>query len=67
MSCTNEMLVQLKNSNNMDFCADFANIQSILNYTHEYIKPLNKIQFRGGELQYFEEKKSTEISLSIYV
>ncbi|XP_031641224.1 uncharacterized protein LOC116352632 [Contarinia nasturtii] len=47
-----EILVQLKNSINMDFCGDLANIQSIFNYAHEYIKPLNKIQFRGGNEPY---------------
>lgn len=44
-----ELLVQLKIQNNMDFCGDLANIQSIFNYANEYIKPLNKIRFRGGK------------------
>lgn len=44
-----ELLVRLKIENNMDFCGDLANIQSIFNYANEYIRPLNKIQFRGGK------------------
>lgn len=44
-----ELLVRLKIANNMDFCGDLANIQSIFNYANEYIRPLNKIQFRGGK------------------
>lgn len=49
MVCIDELLVQLKISNNMDYCSDLANIQSIFNYANEYIKPLSKIRFRGGE------------------
>lgn len=49
MVCMDELLVQLKITNNMDYCSDFANIQSIFNYANEYIKPLSKIRFRGGE------------------
>lgn len=49
-----ELLVRLKIANNMDFCGDLANIQSIFNYANEYIRPLNKIQFRGGKHKYIE-------------
>lgn len=47
-----ELLVQLRIANNMDFCGDLANIQSIFNYANEYIKPLIKIQFRGGKWKF---------------
>lgn len=53
MVLIDELLIQLRNSDNMDFCEDLVNIQSIFNYANEYIKPLNKIQFRGGK---FKEK-----------
>lgn len=33
----------------MDFSEDFSDIQSIFNYANASIKPLHKIQFRGGE------------------
>lgn len=49
MVLIDELLVQLNLSSNMDFCGDLVNIQSIFNYANEYIKPLNKIQFRGGK------------------
>lgn len=49
MVLIDELLIRLKYSENMDFCEDLTNIQSILNYANEYIKPLNKIQFRGGK------------------
>lgn len=52
MVLMDELLVQLRISNNMDFCGDLANIQSIFNYANEYIKPLIKIQFRGGKDTY---------------
>lgn len=47
---TDELLLRLTTSDNMDFCEDLTNIQSTLNYVNEYIKPLNKIRFRGGKL-----------------
>lgn len=37
----------------MDFCGDLTNIQSIFNYANEYIKPLNKIRFRGGKFIFY--------------
>lgn len=40
----------------MDFCADLANIQSILNYANEYVKPLSKIRHRGGNYKRIFEK-----------
>lgn len=49
MVLMDELLVRLKIANNMDFSGDLANIQSIFNYANEYIRPLNKIQFRGGK------------------
>lgn len=38
----------------MNFCEDFANIQSIFNYCNQFVKPLHKLQIRGGNtLQIF--------------
>lgn len=34
----------------MNFCEDFANIQSIFNYFNQFVKPLHKLQIRGGYL-----------------
>lgn len=48
MQASEELLDHLRDCNNMDFCADLINVQSIFNYANEYIKPLSKIQFRGG-------------------
>lgn len=55
-----ELLVRLRIANNMDFCGDLANIQSIFNYANEYIRPLNKIQFRGGKAKSFAHKSQFE-------
>lgn len=52
MSQTDELLHRLTTSDNMDFCEDLSNIQSILSNTNDNIKPLNKILFRGGKLYY---------------
>lgn len=58
MMFIDELLVQMKIANNMDFCGDLANIQSIFNYANEYIKPLNKIRFRGGKCCFLQLYKS---------
>lgn len=34
----------------MNFCEDFANIQSIFNYCNEFVKPMQRLQIRGGIL-----------------
>ncbi|KAJ6648606.1 hypothetical protein Bhyg_03836 [Pseudolycoriella hygida] len=39
----------------MNFCEDFANIQSIFNYFNEFVKPLHKLQIRGGNEIYITE------------
>lgn len=33
----------------MDFCYDFVELQSILNYANANICPLEKIQYSGGK------------------
>lgn len=44
-----KLLVRFINAENMDFCGDLANIQSILNYENDSIRPLARIQYRGGK------------------
>lgn len=44
-----DILALFKSSGAMDFCEDLSNVQSIFNYANEYIKPLHKIQHRGGK------------------
>lgn len=34
----------------MNFCEDFANIQSIFNYCNEFVKPMQRLQIRGGNM-----------------
>ncbi|KAG4072637.1 hypothetical protein HA402_004726 [Bradysia odoriphaga] len=39
----------------MNFCEDFANIQSIFNYVNQFVKPLHRLQIRGGNEIYITE------------
>lgn len=44
-----DVLKLFQSNGRMDFCEDLSSIQSIFDYANEYIKPLNKIQHRGGK------------------
>lgn len=46
----NSVLLLFKsNDNSMEFCEDFVQIQSILNYANEFVKPFNRMQHKGGK------------------
>lgn len=46
-----QILKRMNQSDNMDFCENLSNIQSILNYANDNIRPLARIQFRGGNIE----------------
>lgn len=44
-----DILNEMNDNENIDFSKDFTLIQSVVNYVNDHIRPIDKIQFRGGK------------------